>query len=226
MAPAGYTEHSNWPVDYGAWYISQILDILVSNPEVFSKTVLIINYLHLGRMGKQMIVENSKGRAEEAYANQRPLDLAHSDHSHFDRANFSATSSSYTFCRTGTKYRSAHLFTPFVTSTDFRRRWTARSSRSCEEGARCECCKDFSPQCDEEHTQTDEDHTGRLCGITSRGAGNEGNGRTLHKSESPIEPILKQPHRTGPPASQTTGPAKKAFTPVTVANSALTDRCV
>ena len=44
VAPAGYTEHSDWPVDYGAWYISQILDILVSNPEVFSKTVFIINY--------------------------------------------------------------------------------------------------------------------------------------------------------------------------------------
>ena len=44
VAPAGYTEHSDWPVDYGAWYISQVLDVLVSNPEVFSKTVLIINY--------------------------------------------------------------------------------------------------------------------------------------------------------------------------------------
>jgi len=44
VAPAGYTEHSNWPVDYGAWYISQVVDILVSNPEVFSKTVLLINY--------------------------------------------------------------------------------------------------------------------------------------------------------------------------------------
>ena len=44
VGPAGYTEHSNWPVNYGAWYISQILDILVSNPEVFSKTVLIVNY--------------------------------------------------------------------------------------------------------------------------------------------------------------------------------------
>ena len=44
VAPAGYTEHSDWPVDYGAWYISQVLDILVSNPEVFSKTVFIINY--------------------------------------------------------------------------------------------------------------------------------------------------------------------------------------
>jgi len=44
VAPAGYTEHSDWPVDYGAWYISQVLNILVSNPDVFSKTVLIINY--------------------------------------------------------------------------------------------------------------------------------------------------------------------------------------
>ena len=44
VAPAGYTEHSDWPVDYGAWYISKIVDILVSNPEVFSKTVLLINY--------------------------------------------------------------------------------------------------------------------------------------------------------------------------------------
>ena len=44
VAPAGYTEHSDWPVDYGAWYISQVLDILVSNPTVFNKTVFIINY--------------------------------------------------------------------------------------------------------------------------------------------------------------------------------------
>jgi phospholipase C len=44
VAPAGYTEHSDNPINYGAWYISQVLGILVSNPEVFSKTVLIINY--------------------------------------------------------------------------------------------------------------------------------------------------------------------------------------
>jgi phospholipase C len=44
VAPAGYTEHSDWPMNYGAWYISQVLDILVSNPDVFSKTVLILNY--------------------------------------------------------------------------------------------------------------------------------------------------------------------------------------
>jgi phospholipase C len=44
VAPAGYTEHSDWPMNYGAWYISKVFDILVSNPEVFSKTVFIINY--------------------------------------------------------------------------------------------------------------------------------------------------------------------------------------
>jgi len=44
VAPAGYTEHSDWPINYGAWYISQIFDILVSNPELFSKTVLVLNY--------------------------------------------------------------------------------------------------------------------------------------------------------------------------------------
>ena len=44
VAPAGYTEHSDFPLNYGAWYISQIFNILVSNPDMFSKTVFIINY--------------------------------------------------------------------------------------------------------------------------------------------------------------------------------------
>jgi phospholipase C len=44
VAPAGYTEHPSYPIDYGAWYISQIFGILVSNPAVFSQTVFIINY--------------------------------------------------------------------------------------------------------------------------------------------------------------------------------------
>jgi phospholipase C len=43
-APAGYTEHSDWPINYGAWYIAQIFNILVSNPDLFSKTVFLINY--------------------------------------------------------------------------------------------------------------------------------------------------------------------------------------
>ncbi|WP_233843563.1 phospholipase C, phosphocholine-specific [Dyella sp. 2HG41-7] len=44
VAPEAYTEHPNWPANYGAWYVSQVLDALTSNPEVFSKTALFITY--------------------------------------------------------------------------------------------------------------------------------------------------------------------------------------
>src|SRR5882724_1441655 len=44
VAPEAYSEHPNHPTDYGAWYTSQVIDILASHPEVFSKTVLFVNY--------------------------------------------------------------------------------------------------------------------------------------------------------------------------------------
>jgi phospholipase C len=44
VAPEAYTEHPNWPANYGAWYIAQILDAITSNPEVWSKTALFIMY--------------------------------------------------------------------------------------------------------------------------------------------------------------------------------------
>lgn len=44
VAPAGYTEHASYPNNYAAWYISRVLDILTSRPEVFAKTVFIVNY--------------------------------------------------------------------------------------------------------------------------------------------------------------------------------------
>ncbi len=44
VAPAGYSEHASFPNNYGAWYISQVLNILVSKPDLFSKTVFIVNY--------------------------------------------------------------------------------------------------------------------------------------------------------------------------------------
>ncbi len=43
-APEAFTEHGNWPTNYGAWYISQFLDALIAYPDVFSKTVFFINY--------------------------------------------------------------------------------------------------------------------------------------------------------------------------------------
>jgi len=44
VAPEAYTEHPNWPANYGAWYFSQFLDALTANPEVWSKTVFFIMY--------------------------------------------------------------------------------------------------------------------------------------------------------------------------------------
>jgi phospholipase C len=42
VAPEAYTEHPNWPANYGAWYVSQVLDALTANPDVWSKTALFI----------------------------------------------------------------------------------------------------------------------------------------------------------------------------------------
>ena len=44
VAPEAYTEHPNWPANYGAWYVSQMLDALTANPDVWSKTVFIIMF--------------------------------------------------------------------------------------------------------------------------------------------------------------------------------------
>ncbi|MBP0458543.1 phosphocholine-specific phospholipase C [Streptomyces montanisoli] len=43
-APEAYCEHPSWPANYGAWYVSQVLDALTSDPDVWSKTVLLLTY--------------------------------------------------------------------------------------------------------------------------------------------------------------------------------------
>ncbi|MFJ3128545.1 phosphocholine-specific phospholipase C [Streptomyces sp. NPDC086993] len=43
-APEAFSEHPNWPTNYGAWYISHVLDALTSNPDVWSRTALFITY--------------------------------------------------------------------------------------------------------------------------------------------------------------------------------------
>ncbi|MFI1445365.1 phosphocholine-specific phospholipase C [Streptomyces fructofermentans] len=43
-APEAFSEHSNWPSNYGAWYISQVLDALTSDPTVWARTALFITY--------------------------------------------------------------------------------------------------------------------------------------------------------------------------------------
>jgi len=44
VAPEAFSEHSNWPANFGAWYVAQVLDILTSNPDLWSKTALFITY--------------------------------------------------------------------------------------------------------------------------------------------------------------------------------------
>ncbi|MFB9336951.1 phosphocholine-specific phospholipase C [Actinoplanes octamycinicus] len=44
VAPEAYTEHPNWEPHNGAWYVSQVIDILASNPAIWSKMALFITY--------------------------------------------------------------------------------------------------------------------------------------------------------------------------------------
>jgi phospholipase C len=44
VAPEGYSEHGNWPANFGAWYVSQILDALTANPDVWGKTALFLMF--------------------------------------------------------------------------------------------------------------------------------------------------------------------------------------
>ena len=44
VAPEAYCEHPNWEPDFGSWYVSQVIDILASNPDVWSKMALFITY--------------------------------------------------------------------------------------------------------------------------------------------------------------------------------------
>jgi phospholipase C len=44
VAPEAFTEHPNWPVNYGAWYIAGMLDALTADPGVWSKTALFVTY--------------------------------------------------------------------------------------------------------------------------------------------------------------------------------------
>jgi phospholipase C len=44
VAPEAYSEHPNWPPNYGAWYVDQCLQVLTSNPELWSRTALLVTY--------------------------------------------------------------------------------------------------------------------------------------------------------------------------------------
>jgi len=43
VAPEAFSDHTSTPL-YGTWYVSEVLDILTQNPEVWKKTIFILNY--------------------------------------------------------------------------------------------------------------------------------------------------------------------------------------
>ncbi|MBS0210214.1 MAG: phospholipase C, phosphocholine-specific [Planctomycetes bacterium] len=43
VAPANFSDHPSTPW-YGSWYVSEVIDILTKNPEVWKKTIFILNY--------------------------------------------------------------------------------------------------------------------------------------------------------------------------------------
>ncbi len=44
VAPEAFSEHPNWPANFGAWYVSKVLDALTSDPDVWAKTALFLTY--------------------------------------------------------------------------------------------------------------------------------------------------------------------------------------
>lgn len=42
-APKAFSDHTSTPL-YGTWYVSEVLDILTKNPDVWKKTIFILNY--------------------------------------------------------------------------------------------------------------------------------------------------------------------------------------
>ncbi|MGJ1198245.1 phosphocholine-specific phospholipase C [Sphingobacterium spiritivorum] len=43
VAPQNFSDHPSAPM-YGAWYVSEVLNILTQNPEIWKKTIFILNY--------------------------------------------------------------------------------------------------------------------------------------------------------------------------------------
>lgn len=44
VAPEAFTEHPNWPANYGAWYVAKALDALTANPDVWAKTAVFLTF--------------------------------------------------------------------------------------------------------------------------------------------------------------------------------------
>ena len=54
-APEAFSEHPNWPANYGAWYFSNVLSALTANPAVWAKTVLLYCFDEAGGFFDHMV---------------------------------------------------------------------------------------------------------------------------------------------------------------------------
>ena len=75
VAPEAYSEHPNWEPDFGSWYVSQVIDILASNPDVWSKMALFITYDEEGGFFDHMVPptpprSGAEGRSTVATTNE------------------------------------------------------------------------------------------------------------------------------------------------------------
>ncbi len=75
VAPEAYSEHPNWEPDFGSWYVSQVIDILASNPDVWSKMALFITYDEEGGFFDHMVPptppqSRAEGRSTVATTNE------------------------------------------------------------------------------------------------------------------------------------------------------------
>ncbi|ARP73235.1 phospholipase C, phosphocholine-specific [Streptomyces pluripotens] len=83
VAPEAFTEHPNWPANYGAWYISQVLDALTAHPDVWAKTALFITYDENDGFFDHVVPPFPPASAAQGRSTVDPsLDLFEGDRSH------------------------------------------------------------------------------------------------------------------------------------------------
>nr|WSZ13275.1 phospholipase C, phosphocholine-specific [Streptomyces canus] len=83
VAPEAFTEHPNWPANYGAWYIAQVLDALTSDPKVWAKTALFITYDENDGFFDHVVPAFPPGSAAQGKSTVDPaLDLFKGDGNH------------------------------------------------------------------------------------------------------------------------------------------------
>jgi phospholipase C len=68
MCPTAYDEHPNFPANYGAFFISSLIDTLTSNPEVWSKTALFLTYDENDGFFDHMVPPTAPGSAAEGHS--------------------------------------------------------------------------------------------------------------------------------------------------------------